>query len=66
MDNIFGGVHFLGTVTIYIVALPSNSCVTTAVAREQLCGHVSLAMREHAIMEEVFSERPMPGLYNKD
>jgi hypothetical protein len=50
--------------------LPSNSCVnrpnTTAVAREQLCGHVSAETREHAIMEETFSLRSVPGLHNDD
>jgi hypothetical protein len=37
-----------------------NSC-TTAVAREQLCGHVSPATREHAAMGEAFSVRSVPG-----
>jgi hypothetical protein len=49
--------------------LPRKSCVkgdsTTAVAREQLCGHVSPATREHAIMEETFSVRPVPRLYDE-
>jgi hypothetical protein len=37
---------------------------TTAVAREQLCGHVvSSATRGHAIMEETFYVRYAPGLY---
>jgi hypothetical protein len=27
----------------------------TSIARERLCGHISLAMREHTIMEETFS-----------
>jgi hypothetical protein len=40
---------------------------TTAVAREQLCGHVvSPATREHAIMEEAFSVQSVPELYNED
>jgi hypothetical protein len=40
---------------------------TTAVAREQLCGHVSPpATREHAIMEKIFSMRSVPGLYSKE
>jgi hypothetical protein len=38
---------------------------TTAVAREQLCGHV-YPTREHAIMEQTFSVRSVPGLYNED
>jgi hypothetical protein len=39
----------------------------TAVAREQLCRHVvSPAKREHAIMEDTFSVRSVPGLYNED
>jgi hypothetical protein len=51
--------------------LSSNSCVTsdstTAVAREQLCGHiVSLGIEEYAIMEETFSLRYVPELYNED
>jgi hypothetical protein len=34
----------------------------TAIAMEQLCGHVvSPAMREHAIMEEMFSVTSMLG-----
>jgi hypothetical protein len=37
-----------------------------AVAREQLCGHVSLAMREHAIKEDMFSVQSVLGLYNED
>jgi hypothetical protein len=38
-----------------------------AVTKEQLCGHiVSLATREHAIMEEMFSVWSMLELYNKD
>jgi hypothetical protein len=38
----------------------------TAVAREHVCGHaVSLAMREHAIME-MFSSQSMQWLYNMD
>jgi hypothetical protein len=52
------------TILRHVDSLPSNSCVnrrqynsTTAVAREQLCGHVSLARRKHAIMEVMFSVR---------
>jgi hypothetical protein len=52
----------------HVHPLPSNSCITgdstTAVAREQLCGHVSPETRGHAIMEETFSVRFVPGLYN--
>jgi hypothetical protein len=56
----------------YIPALNSlyrdmyTHCQVTAVAREQLCGHVSPATREHTIMEETFSVQHVPGLYNKD
>jgi hypothetical protein len=40
---------------------------TTAVAREQLCGHVvTPATREDAIMEEIFSVRSVPAVYNED
>jgi hypothetical protein len=39
---------------------------TTAVAREQFCGHVSQATREHAITEVGFSMRSVPGLYNEE
>jgi hypothetical protein len=42
--------------------MPSNNVVNgqhyTAVAREQLCGEVSVAMREHPVMGEM--------LYNED
>jgi hypothetical protein len=39
----------------------------TAVAREQHCGHLdSPATRELEIMEEMFSVRTVPGLYNED
>jgi hypothetical protein len=39
----------------------------TAIAREQLCGHVvSRATREHAIMGETFFVQYMQGLYNED
>jgi hypothetical protein len=37
-------------------------CQVTTVAREQLCGHVSPATREHTIIEVQY----MPGLYNMD
>jgi hypothetical protein len=34
---------------------------------EQLCGHyISPATREHAIMEETFTARPEPALYNEE
>jgi hypothetical protein len=51
--------------------LTSNGCVNrgqyTDVVKEQLCGHVvSPATREHAIMEETFSVRSVPGLCNED
>jgi hypothetical protein len=37
---------------------------TTAVARKQLCGHVGPpAAREHAIMEEMYCVKSVPGLY---
>jgi hypothetical protein len=37
---------------------------TTAVIREQFCGHVVFpATRKHAIMEERFSVLSVPGLY---
>jgi hypothetical protein len=50
-----------------VVALPSNSNSTTAAAKEQLCGHIgSPATREHAIMEETFSVRLLPRLYDED
>jgi hypothetical protein len=40
---------------------------TAAVVREQLCGHVvSPATRKHTIIEETFSVRSVPGLYNED
>jgi hypothetical protein len=40
---------------------------TTAVVREQLYGYIlSPATREHEIMEETFSVRSTPGLYNED
>jgi hypothetical protein len=39
---------------------------TTAVGRKQRYGHVSLAKREHAIMEGTFSVRSVPGLYDED
>jgi hypothetical protein len=40
---------------------------TTAVAREQPCGHVvSMATKERAIMKETFSVRPVPRLYNEE
>jgi hypothetical protein len=38
---------------------------TRAVAREQLCGQVSPATREHAIMEETFSVQSRLGSYNE-
>jgi hypothetical protein len=39
---------------------------TTAVAREQLFGHVvSPTMREHEIKEETFSMRSVPELYKE-
>jgi hypothetical protein len=38
----------------------------TAIAREQLCGHVSSAMKEHEIMKETFSVQSVPELYNED
>jgi hypothetical protein len=38
---------------------------TTAVAREQLCGHVPRT-REHPIMEETFSVGFISGLYIED
>jgi hypothetical protein len=39
---------------------------TTAVAREQLYEHdVSPETREHTIIEERFSVRLLPGLYNE-
>jgi hypothetical protein len=38
----------------------------TAVARKQFCGHiVSLAMIEHAIMEQTFSVQSVQGLYKE-
>jgi hypothetical protein len=38
----------------------------TAVVREQFCGQFSSpAMTEYAIMEETFSVRSAPGLYNE-
>jgi hypothetical protein len=42
--------------------LLGNSCVnsTTIVAGEQLCGHVSAATREHAIIEKMFPVRSVP------
>jgi hypothetical protein len=53
--------------THYQVTAVQTGDSTTAVAMEQLYGHVvSPAMREHAIMEETFSVLPMPGLYNED
>jgi hypothetical protein len=40
---------------------------TTAAAKEQFCEHVvPPAKREHATMEEPFSVRSVPGLYNED
>jgi hypothetical protein len=36
-------------------------CHVTAVAREQLCGHVSLAMGKQAVMKEMFSVWSVPG-----
>jgi hypothetical protein len=40
---------------------------TAAATRQQLCGHVICpATREQAIMEETFSVRSVPGLYNED
>jgi hypothetical protein len=40
---------------------------TTAVAREQLCRHVvSPTTREHSIMKQMFSVRPVAELYNED
>jgi hypothetical protein len=33
---------------------------------EKFWGHVSLAMREHVIMEEVFSVWSVPRLYNQN
>jgi hypothetical protein len=40
---------------------------TTAVGREQLSEHVVFpAMREHAVMEHMFSVRSMLGLYNEE
>jgi hypothetical protein len=38
---------------------------TTAVAREQLCGHISLATRECSKAEETFSLCCVLGTYNK-
>jgi hypothetical protein len=39
---------------------------TTAVAWQQLCGHVvSLATKEHAVVEEMFTVRSVTGLYNE-
>jgi hypothetical protein len=39
---------------------------TTAVAREQLCGHAnSSATKEHALAKEAFSVRSVAGLHNK-
>jgi hypothetical protein len=44
-----------------------NCDSTTAVAREQLCGHVvSSAAREHAIMVQTFTMRSVRGLYIED
>jgi hypothetical protein len=44
-----------------------TGCNTTAVAKEQLNGHVaSSATGEHALMEKAFSVRSVPGLYNED
>jgi hypothetical protein len=37
---------------------------TTTVAREQLYGHFSPVTREQATMEEMFSVRSVPRLYN--
>jgi hypothetical protein len=55
---------------MFIDPLARNSCVNRkqykAVAREQLSGHVSPAAREHAIVEETFSVRTLPRLYNED
>jgi hypothetical protein len=39
---------------------------TAAVAREQLCGHVSPATREHTVMEDKFSVRFVTEPYNED
>jgi hypothetical protein len=58
-------------VLCHVDPLPSNSCVG---GREysgrcwwQLCGHiVSLATRQHEIMEEMFSVPSVPGPYNKE
>jgi hypothetical protein len=41
--------------------------VIAATVREQFCGHVIYTeTREHAIMEETFSVRSVPRLYNED
>jgi hypothetical protein len=37
----------------------------TAITRERLCGHVSSATTEHAIMEETFPVRSVPRLYKE-
>jgi hypothetical protein len=53
----------------YIVACRSivwTGDSATAVARDRLCGHVSPATREYAIMVETFSVRSVPRLYNED
>jgi hypothetical protein len=38
----------------------------TVVDKEQLCGHISMSTKEHAIMEEIFSVWSVLGIYNKD
>jgi hypothetical protein len=48
------------------VTAVSTGDSTTSVAREQPCGDVSPATREHAIMEETFSVRSVTRLYNED
>jgi hypothetical protein len=48
-------------ILLHINPLPGDS--RTAFARKQLCGHVSLPTREHAIMEEIIllHINPLPG-----
>jgi hypothetical protein len=61
--------HFVSAMKGFIVRIVTHltaHCIASVWDSHARVHVASLATREHEIMEEMFSVRRMPGLYNED